>query len=264
MSGDGLGPVIEPAVESLGSRRFTIRWSEAELRRAVYNFADLSPYSWKDRWLIKTIGLVAYGWIAVVGGSVRWTIVNGHYYDELLRSGKRIIFAFWHNRVFLATWFWRRRGIVVMTSRSFDGEYIARFIQRFGYGAARGSSTRGGGRALEQMIACLHYGMDTAFTLDGPRGPVYVAKKGAVLLAKLTGQAILPFHISAEKYWEARSWDRFQIPYPFTRAVVLLGQPITVAPDADEKEMENKHRELQATLDALRQQGDSWFRRGCS
>jgi hypothetical protein len=258
---EGSPSIREARVTTLEGRRRPARWSEAELRKAVYEFADLSHYSWGDRWIIKTVGLLAYGLIAAIGRSVRWTVINGRYYDEIRAAGKRIIFTFWHNRVFLATWFWRRRGIVVMTSRSFDGEYIARFIQRFGYGAARGSSTRGGARALEQMMACLGYGMDTAFTIDGPRGPVYVAKKGAVLLAKLTGQVILPFHISAEKYWEAHSWDRFQIPYPFTRAVVLLGQPIAVAPDADDQEMERKQHELQATLDALRHQGDRWFQR---
>jgi len=234
---------------------------EAQLRRRVYEFADLSSYSFWERWSIRALGLLGYWWIAAFGRTIRWTVVGEQYHEEIRRAGKRIIYTFWHNRIFLATWFWRHRGIVVMTSQSFDGEYIARFIQRFGYGAARGSSTRGGNRALLVMAACLQRGLDVAFTIDGPRGPVYVAKKGAVMLAKLTGQAILPFHISAEAFWELPSWDRFQIPKPFTRAVVLLGPPITVPADADDALLHRKHAELQATLDALRERGDRWFQR---
>ncbi|GBC76899.1 hypothetical protein HRbin08_00367 [bacterium HR08] len=232
---------------------------DAHLHRRVYEFADLSSYSFWERWSIRALGVLGYWWIAAFGRTIRWTVVDERYYEEIRRAGKRIIYAFWHNRIFLATWFWRHRGIVVMTSQSFDGEYIARFIQRFGYGAARGSSTRGGNRALLLMAACLHRGLDVAFTIDGPRGPVYVAKPGAVMLAKLTGQAILPFHISAESFWELPSWDRFQIPKPFTRAVVLLGPPITVPADADEALLARKRAQLQATLDALRERGDRWF-----
>jgi len=252
MTGERPRLLLTPPLRSL---------DDAELRRRVYAFADLSSYSFWERWSIRALGLIGYGWIATFGRTIRWTVVGGEHHEEIRRAGKRIIYAFWHNRIFLATWFWRHRGIVVMTSQSFDGECIARFIQRFGYGAARGSSTRGGHRALLMMAACLHRGLDVAFTLDGPRGPVYVAKKGAVMLAKLTGQAILPFHIAAEAFWEAPSWDRFQIPKPFTRAVVLLGPPITVPADADDALLERKHAELQAALDALRERGDRWFRR---
>ena len=113
-----------------------------------------------------------------------------------------------------------------MTSQSFDGEYIARFIQRFGYGAARGSSTRGAVGAIIEMTRLMRAGSPTAFTIDGPKGPRYVAKMGAVLLAKKTGQPILPFTISA-RHWEAkRSWDGFQIPLPFSRARLDIAQPI--------------------------------------
>jgi hypothetical protein len=233
--------------------------SEVELRETVYRFADLSSYSLKERLAIKAIGLVGFWCIAAIGRSIRWTVVDGHYHEELVNAGKRMIFTLWHNRILLATWYWRRRGIVVTSSRSYDAEYTARLIQRLGYGVAKGSSTRGGANALRVMMACMNQGIDTGFPIDGPRGPVYVAKRGAVALAKLTGQAILPFHISAEKFWEAKSWDRFQIPRPFTRAVVLLGKPIFVPPDADTALTTVKQQELQTTLDSLRERGDMWF-----
>src|SRR5436309_3099528 len=111
---------------------------------------------------------------------------------------------------------WRNRGIVVMTSTNHDGEAIAQCIQRFGYGAARGSSSRGGFRALAEMAREIRRGRDTAFTIDGPRGPRYVAKQGPVLLALKTGAAIFCFHISMEHKVQLNSWDQFQVPLPFT------------------------------------------------
>mgnify|MGYP003694196253 FL=1 len=101
------------------------------------------------------------------------------------------------------------------------------FIQRFGYGAARGSSTRGATGAVVEMVRLMRAGCPAGFTIDGPKGPRYVAKMGAVLLAKKTGNPVLPFTTAAERFWEARkSWDHFQIPKPFTRARVIIAPPI--------------------------------------
>lgn len=218
----------------------------------AYRFADLSSYSFKQRLLIRAADLVFYLLIQLIGRTVRFEVEGWEHWEAASRDGHIPIYTFWHNRVFLATYFWRRRGIVVMTSQSFDGEYIARFIQRFGYGAARGSSTRGGVGAVVEMVRLMRGGAPTAFTIDGPRGPRYVAKMGAVLLAKKTGHPILPFSINADRFWEAaKSWDRFQVPKPFTRARVLLAPPIFVPPDAGEEMLEAKRRELQTALDGL-------------
>lgn len=224
----------------------------AGLTRAVYTFAPLNQFSLKERWLIRLIGLAGYAAIRIIGGTIRWRVDGWEHFERARASGRGIIFTFWHNRVFLATYFWRRRGIVVMTSQSFDGEYIARFIQRFGYGAARGSSSRGAGRAFLTMLRCLRAGMDTAFTIDGPRGPRYVAKQGATILAKTSGCCVLPFHIACERYWEARSWDRFQIPKPFSRATMLIGEPIEVPGDASLDLTEQIQARLQTALDEMR------------
>lgn len=235
--------------------------SETELRQKVYQFSDLSHFSPVQQLLIKTVGWISYWWLRLVGRTIRWEVVGWHHYEDIRRAGKNIIYCFWHTCILLATWFWRHRGIVVMSSRSFDGECTGRLIHRLGYGRARGSSGRGGVQALRQLAACLRSRMDVAFTIDGPRGPRFVAKPGAVRLARMTGQAILPFHISAERYWEAKSWDRFQIPCPFTRAVVLLGKPIYIAPTAGDDELAERQAELQATLEHLRQRGEQWWKR---
>jgi lysophospholipid acyltransferase (LPLAT)-like uncharacterized protein len=145
-----------------------------------------------------------------------------------------------------------------MTSRSFDGEYIARFIQRFGYGAVRGSSTRGGAGAIVEMTRLMRAGCTTAFTIDGPKGPRYVAKMGAIMLAKKSGQPIVPVTMALERYWTTPSWDLFQIPKPFTRARVYVARPIYVPPDADEKLLAAKRDELQQTLEELNHQSEEW------
>ena len=140
-----------------------------------------------------------------------------------------MVYTCWHREIFAGTWFWRKRGIVAMASQNFDGEYIARILQKHGYGAARGSSSRGGERALAEMIRCLRQGLDTVFTIDGPRGPRFVAKPGSVQLAKATGAAILCFHAAVRHALVFRkSWDLTEFPFPFTRAAMFVAPPIFV------------------------------------
>lgn len=205
--------------------------------------------------MIRGADLAFFLAIKFIGRTVKFEIEGWENWEAASREGRIPIYTFWHDRVFLATYFWQRRAIVVMTSRSFDGEYIARFIQRFGYGAARGSSSRGATGAVVEMVRLMRAGCPAAFTIDGPRGPRYVAKMGAVLLAKKTGNPILPFTVAAEKYREVSSWDRSQIPGFFTRATVFIAPPIEVPADADEGMLNAKRDELQTSLDGLNQRG---------
>jgi lysophospholipid acyltransferase (LPLAT)-like uncharacterized protein len=227
------------------------RPAEQTIARA-YEFANLSSYPAKERFLIRAADLAFFFLIKLIGSTVRWQVNGWENWQAATSDGHIPIYTFWHNRVFLSTYFWRRRRIVVMTSQSFDGEYIARFIQRFGYGAARGSSTRGAVGAVIEMTRLMRAGCPTAFTIDGPTGPRYVAKMGAVLLAKKTGQPILPFSISADRYWTLKkSWDQFQVPLPFTRARVTIAPPIFVPSNADEGMLAAKRNELQQLLDEI-------------
>ena len=231
--------------------------ADARAHRA-YRFADLSAYSLKQRFLIRAADLVFYLLISAVGRTVRFRVEGWHNFEEAARGPAPPVYTTWHDRVFLATYFWRERRIVVMTSRSFDGEYIARFIQRLGYGAVRGSSTRGGVGALVELARLVRSGCPAGFSIDGPRGPRHVAKPGAVLLAKKTGQPVLPFVVTPARCWRARSWDRTQIPKPFTRALVEIAPPIYVPADADDATLAAKRDELQRALDALAERGDHW------
>jgi len=224
----------------------------------AYSFASLSEYSPWERFQIKLADLTFYLLIKFIGLTVRWTVEGVEHLESISRSGALPIYTLWHNHIFLSTYFLRNRRIVVMTSRSFDGEYIARFIQRLGYGAARGSSTRGGIGAVRDMVKLMRSGCPTAFTIDGPKGPRHVAKMGAVLLAKKTGNAVLPFTVTPSKYFTINSWDRLQIPIPFTRALTTYAPPIQVPKDATDEALQAKRDELQQVLDELCARGDQW------
>jgi lysophospholipid acyltransferase (LPLAT)-like uncharacterized protein len=201
------------------------------------------------------------GYLAVllIGRTLRWHVEGWANWEAARRAGKGIIYTFWHREIFSACWFWRRRGIVVMTSQNFDGEYIARIIERHGYGASRGSSSRGAGRALAEMAQCLRSGRDAAFTIDGPRGPRFVAKRGSVILSHSTGAFILCFHIALKSaYVFRKTWDQTQFPHLFSRAAIFIAPPIAVPEGADEAEQNRKQQEVQSALDELRRRGEAW------
>lgn len=224
----------------------------------VYKPASLAAYSFREKCLIHLAEKAFFAAVRLIGKTLRYETEDWKNFEKAHKNGKIPIYVFWHNRIFAGTFFFRNRGIVVITSQSFDGEYIARFIRRFGYGAARGSSTRGGVSALVELIRVMRAGIPAAFTIDGPKGPKYVAKSGACLLAKKTQNPMMPFVVETEKYWEIKSWDRLQIPKPFSRVRVFIGEPIFVAKDANDEEIENKRLELQTALDELVERGQQW------
>lgn len=164
--------------------------------------------------------------------------------------------AFWHGQIFMATYCFRNRGIVVLTSQNRDGEYIARVIRRFGYGTARGSSTRGFHGATVEALRVLKNGKDVGIAIDGPRGPRYVAKRGAAFIARKSGNPVVPFSISVQRKWVINSWDHFQIPKPFSRGIVLIEDPIYVDAGSSAEEMDAIEVRIQQSLDELRVRGD--------
>lgn len=194
------------------------------------------------------IAAAGYPVIRLLGATLRWRVEGFQHVSAIAAAGRPPIFAFWHGRILPATCFWRRRGIVVMTSENFDGEWIARIIERFGYGTARGSTSRGARRALVQLKRDVERGRPVAFTVDGPRGPARSVQPGAVWLASATGSPILPFHIEAARHWSARSWDETQVPRPFSTVAVAIGRPIVVPLGAEADVLEARRIELEGTL----------------
>ena len=206
------------------------------------------------RWQRAQASVIASVGAPLIGAlcrTLRWRVEGFEHYDAIVAEGRQPIFAFWHGRILAATYFWRHRDIVVMTSQNFDGECIARIIGRFGYGTARGSTSRGGRRALIQLKRDVLAGRAVAFTVDGPRGPLGCVQPGAVWLAGITGQPVLPFHVEAERSWSTSSWDRTQVPRPFSRVAVAIGTPLEV-PDPSAEGIVEEHRvDLEETLGAL-------------
>lgn len=168
-------------------------------------------------------------------------------------DARPMVLSFWHNCVFPAIYVWRNLGIRVMSSDSFDGEYTGRIIRKFGFVKIRGSSSRGAVRALLEMRRELARGQTVAFTIDGPKGPKYVAKPGPVLLAKTTGAPMVAFYIAIENPWVLKTWDGCMIPKPFSRGFMRVSRQISVPPDIDDRQMDAFQSELQTALDRVRE-----------
>jgi lysophospholipid acyltransferase (LPLAT)-like uncharacterized protein len=199
----------------------------------------------------RLISAVGYPLVAALGATFRWRADGAEQYQRVRDGGRQPIMAFWHGRILPATIYFRRRGIVVITSENFDGEWIAGIIERFGYGTARGSTSRRAVKALVQLKHDMAAGKPAAFTLDGPRGPARVAQPGAIWLAKVTGNPIIPFHIEADRFWTANSWDRTLVPKPWATVAIALGEPLDIDSQADDGGIERGRVELEARLSAL-------------
>jgi lysophospholipid acyltransferase (LPLAT)-like uncharacterized protein len=203
------------------------------------------------RFQVAAIAAFGYPLINALGHTLRWRIEGLHHFHAIQAAGRSPVMAFWHGRILPATFYFRRRGIVVITSENFDGEWIARIIERFGYGTARGSTSHGGRKAMLQLVRDMRQGKSAGFTLDGPRGPARIAQPGAIWLASTTGNPVLPFHLEASRYWSLTSWDRTQVPKPFSTVALVIGEPMLVPSGAGEEDLERSRIELQVRLRTL-------------
>ena len=193
----------------------------------------------------------ASAFLAIVGRTLRVTFSWEEGSIGSLDNVHPGIYPFWHRCVLGATWIFRDRNFAVLTSRSLDGEFIARVIRRFGYVPIRGSSSRGGQRGLLEMHSFVMNGGGAAFTIDGPRGPRFVAKRGPVLLARTTGVPITAFYVAMEKAWVLNTWDTMMIPKPFSRAYIRVARKIFVPSDADDDALAAAHAEMQTALERV-------------
>jgi hypothetical protein len=197
-------------------------------------------------------GAIGYPLIHAIGVTWRWRCEGREHLDGIVAGGHQPVMAFWHGRILPAIYYFRNRGIVVITSDNFDGEWIARIIHRFGFATVRGSTSRNAARAALKARRQMEEGRPVGVTLDGPRGPALVAQPGAIWLAKATGNPVLPFHIEAARHWTAPSWDAAQVPRPFSMVAVVIGEPLWVPRDADEALLEEKRVALEHVLTGLK------------
>lgn len=194
---------------------------------------------------------LGYPFIHAIGRTWRWRAEGGDHLDGIIAGGRQPVLALWHGRILPAVYYFRDRGIVVITSDNFDGEWTARIIHRFGFQTVRGSTSRNAARAALSARRQMAEGRSVGITVDGPRGPALVAQPGAVWLAKASGNPILPFHIEAARHWTAGSWDAAQVPRPFSLVAVVMGEPLWVPADADDTVLEQKRVALERALLAL-------------
>jgi lysophospholipid acyltransferase (LPLAT)-like uncharacterized protein len=209
-------------------------------------------FTLRQRILLALASAVGYVVIRALGATLRfaWSEEEGVTPERIARPA---IYSFWHQCIFPAAALFREQRIGVMTSLSFDGEFIARIIEKLGFRAVRGSSSRGAVGALRGMSREIERGEAVAFTIDGPRGPRYVAKPGPVFLAQATGAPMAAFHIALDKPWILKSWDATLIPKPFSRALLRVSRAMRVPVDADDAALSAHHAELQSALERVRE-----------
>ena len=182
--------------------------------------------------------------------------------EQQVQGGRTpILFAFWHGRMlyFMKLYEYLGARVTILVSQSRDGELVAQLLSRFGFQTARGSTSQGGARGLLGVVNRVRNGMHACFTPDGPRGPRYQVQPGLVLVAKRTGAPILPMTFGAQWKRVLTSWDAFLLPLPFSRVVVVYGEPIYVPADASAADLEAKRREVEASLRRITATADAYF-----
>ncbi len=202
------------------------------------------------------------GWLfmLLLGKTLKIEIKGEGPLKRLRKKGERVIYAFWHGRMLLPTYHLRNQSIYALVSRHRDGEYLARILHHLGSRTLRGSTSRGGGRALLLMAKKLKEGFDGAFTPDGPRGPIYKVKEGVIRLAQKTQMPIIPLSSNANRrkvYLD--NWSKFILPRFFSRGIIIYGKPIRVPPKASQKIIKEKTQELEEVLNRLTEEADNYF-----
>jgi lysophospholipid acyltransferase (LPLAT)-like uncharacterized protein len=213
--------------------------------------AATGRFSLRQRILLWFISWTSYLAISLIGPTLRYSISWEEPPSSPATYEKPVIYSFWHRALFASAWLWRKIGIAVMVSRSFDGEYIARTIEKLGFVAVRGSSSRGGASALLGLKSQLEKGVPVVFTIDGPRGPKYVAKPGPVLLSRTSQLPMTAFYVALSDAWVLNTWDALMIPQPFSKALVRVSARMQVPSEAGEAQMAAFHKQLQAALERV-------------
>jgi lysophospholipid acyltransferase (LPLAT)-like uncharacterized protein len=220
----------------------------------------LPSLPWSRRIQIPVIAAAVYTAIRLLGPTLRYEVLGWQHAERVYAAKQQCIWSFWHRVIIPIVWWRRNHGVVIMNTTAFDGQWTRKVIEWLGFGTAQGSSSRGGLRGLAVMAKRLGEGVDCGFTIDGPRGPRYIAKPGPVMLARKTGCPVMVFHIGVDrgKTFE-KTWDHFLLPMPFARAAILFAPPIYVPPDANPEILEAKHAEMQRELERVRDIAESWF-----
>lgn len=207
--------------------------------------------------LVKFVGKV---YMMLLGYTARVKVVNKENVLPFWRQGKNVIYALWHSRIVFPVAYGRYRfkksNLSMIISQSRDGEYIARILEGLGFLPVRGSSSGGGARAFAHLLSLGEKGYDLAVTPDGPRGPKEVVKPGIIKLAQKSGLTIIPVSYSSSLKKVFKSWDRFMLPFPFSKVVLIFGNPLEVRAEANDEEKRNFGLVLTEILKGITRQAD--------
>jgi lysophospholipid acyltransferase (LPLAT)-like uncharacterized protein len=235
---------------------FSCRYNSLVAEAGTHEATPTAPvtgakrFTRRQRIVLRIIIWAGYWIIRIIGPTLRVCISFEDGAQETLEQ-RPLVASFWHSCIIPATYICRDLGVRVMSSNSYDGEYMGRIIHKFGFVAVKGSSSRNAVRALLGLRRALETGWTVAFTLDGPRGPRHKVKPGPVALGKSAGVPLTMFHAAVEKAWILNTWDRLMIPVPFSRVLLRFGKLIRVPGDASDENLEHYSAELQSSLDRV-------------
>src|SRR6202166_2200631 len=226
---------------------------EASIRNAaVPALPPIDPqrFTLRQRIVLRIIIFVGHAVIRLIGPTLRVSVSHEEGAQTTLDQ-RPLIASFWHSCMIPATYIFRDMGIRVMSSDSYDGQYMGRIIHKFGFVAVKGSSSRNAVRALLGLRRALEEGWTVAFTLDGPRGPRHKVKLGPVALARSSSVPLSTFHMAVDRAWVLNTWDRLIIPKPFSRILMRFGKLIVVPTDVPDEDLGRYEQELQDSLDRV-------------
>jgi len=214
--------------------------------------------TYKLKWSERVMVALAMPLLHLLGWSLRIKEAGRSDLGPRAKPQPPVLASLWHETILIGTWYHRGCGVNVMISSSRDGELIATIARRLGYTPVRGSSTRGGREAAQALVDALKAGSNCAITPDGPRGPRRQVQPGAALIPRISGRPVVPFAFAAERCWRLKSWDRFIIPKPFSRAVFVYGEPIAVTKDED---LAVGLQKVQAEMDRVMAVAEGYFQK---
>jgi lysophospholipid acyltransferase (LPLAT)-like uncharacterized protein len=218
--------------------------------------------SLKEKFFLSFVSILGPLFILLLGKSLKIKWIGEENIKPIRERKGKVLYAFWHGRMLILSYSHRGKKVQVLISQHRDGEIIARIIERLGFGTVRGSSSHGGFKAILQMANEAKNGYDLAITPDGPKGPLFQVQPGTAYIAQRSEIPIIPITNSAEKVWTLKSWDRFIIPKPFSKAVIIIGKPIYVSVDLTPDEIDLINLELQENLNLLTEKADNYFESG--
>lgn len=219
-------------------------------------FSDIKRFRWVDAFLMAVLPALAALAIKSLLSTCRVVKAEGmERHDEAIRnSGGGAVYVTWHQRMSYFFYFGGSHHVTTMVSRSRDGEYVARLAAWLGFRTVRGSSSRGGARAVRELVRRMREGELGGMLADGPQGPARVAKAGTVMIARDAKVPIIPVLWGADRCWAFNSWDRYLLPKPFAKVVLLAAEPLYVPENADAQALESYRLILEGRMN----EGTRW------